>query len=348
MSVPGFPHLRYVGGAAAKPAEQQDDRGFLARLDKVGAALGKTIDIFSGSGGPSVRGGGFAGDPHDRNIAADANIDGQPIGLFPGAVAAIHAQGLRSGATDFLYQGRTDPAHVDAVNLTSGTGTSSSTAAAQGTPSQFFDNVLRALGAPVNVQNRNALIGWAQQEGTTAAYNPLATTQPEPGATDFNSSHVKNYRTPAQGVTATAATIRGGYPSVLSALKSGKGFSAPTGGLLHDLSVWASGGDSAAGKVYAQRVIQNARAPGTPPAGFWHDPVVSGAAGAASAAADAALAVPRFLEKLTDPAYILRGLQIVAGAVLVIVGVVLLARQVALAADLPDPTRGVAGALKSK
>lgn len=44
-----------------------------------------------------------------------------------------------------------------------------------------------------------------------------------------------------------------------------------------------------------------------------------------------------FLDRLTDPSYILRGLQVIAGAVLVLVGVVLLTRQVALAADLPDP-----------
>jgi hypothetical protein len=49
--------------------------------------------------------------------------------------------------------------------------------------------------------------------------------------------------------------------------------------------------------------------------------------------------VPRFLGKITDPHNILRGLQVVAGAVLVLVGVVLLARQVALAADVPTPDR---------
>lgn len=54
--------------------------------------------------------------------------------------------------------------------------------------------------------------------------------------------------------------------------------------------------------------------------------------------------VGKFLGRVTDPAYILRGLQIVAGAVLVLVGVVLLTRQVALANDLPDPI--AAGASK--
>lgn len=57
---------------------------------------------------------------------------------------------------------------------------------------------------------------------------------------------------------------------------------------------------------------------------------VEGAAGAVSSVGD-------FIGRVTDPSYILRGLQIVAGAVMVLAGVVLLLRQVALANDLPDP-----------
>jgi len=51
-----------------------------------------------------------------------------------------------------------------------------------------------------------------------------------------------------------------------------------------------------------------------------------------------------FLGKLTDPSYLLRGLQIVAGGALVGTGLLLLARQVALAADLPDPAKAVPAA----
>lgn len=57
---------------------------------------------------------------------------------------------------------------------------------------------------------------------------------------------------------------------------------------------------------------------------------VEGAVGAVTTVGD-------FLGKLVDPHYILRGLQVVAGGGLVLVGTVLLARQVALAADVPDP-----------
>lgn len=71
---------------------------------------------------------------------------------------------------------------------------------------------------------------------------------------------------------------------------------------------------------------------------------VSGDAGAAAKSIPVvgqAIQVGDFLGRLTDPSYLLRGLQLVAGAVLVLTGVVLLTRQVALAADLPDPLRAI-------
>ena len=77
--------------------------------------------------------------------------------------------------------------------------------------------------------------------------------------------------------------------------------------------------------------------------GLRHIPGVAQVEGVASGVSS----VADFLGKLTDPHYILRGLQIVAGAVLVLAGIVLLTRQVALAADLPDPV-GLAAATASK
>ena len=116
VPVPGYPNLRYVGGAAAKPAEQQLRPGFLSLLQSAASHLGVVFDIFSGSGGPAVRGGGFAGDPHDKGVGADITVNGQPVGSVPGAVTVLHSLGLRSGATDFTYQGKPDPTHVDAVS----------------------------------------------------------------------------------------------------------------------------------------------------------------------------------------------------------------------------------------
>lgn len=75
--------------------------------------------------------------------------------------------------------------------------------------------------------------------------------------------------------------------------------------------------------------------------GLRHIPGVAQVEGVASGVSS----VAGFIGRLTDPAYILRGLQIIAGAVLVLVGVALLVRQVALAADLPDPMASAAGAV---
>lgn len=75
--------------------------------------------------------------------------------------------------------------------------------------------------------------------------------------------------------------------------------------------------------------------------GLRHVPGVAQVEGVASGV----MSVGDFLGKLTDPSYILRGLQVIAGAVLVLVGIALLVRQVALAADLPDPMTTAAGAV---
>lgn len=59
----------------------------------------------------------------------------------------------------------------------------------------------------------------------------------------------------------------------------------------------------------------------------------------------AATSVGDFVGRITDPSYLLRGLQIVAGGTLLLAGLFLLARQVALAADLPDPIKVVGAAV---
>ncbi len=49
-----------------------------------------------------------------------------------------------------------------------------------------------------------------------------------------------------------------------------------------------------------------------------------------------------FFARISDPSYILRGLQLVAGGVLVLVGIYLLAKQVGLAEKTPEPVKDVA------
>jgi len=83
---------------------------------------------------------------------------------------------------------------------------------------------LSALGAPDCGDNLLVVVAWEAQEGTSAAFNPLATTHVMPGATDFNSVGVKNYVSLEQGLQATVETLAGGsssygYGAVIDALR---------------------------------------------------------------------------------------------------------------------------------
>lgn len=79
------------------------------------------------------------------------------------------------------------------------------------TREQWATALLQAVDAPVCGNNLVSLVTWQTAENTTAAWNPLATTQSAPGTTDYNSVGVKNYPSSAAGIAATVATLRGGY-----------------------------------------------------------------------------------------------------------------------------------------
>lgn len=53
---------------------------------------------------------------------------------------------------------------------------------------------------------------WQAEENTTAAFNPLATSQEMDGATQFNSHGVKNYASYEDGIAATVRTLQYDYP----------------------------------------------------------------------------------------------------------------------------------------
>lgn len=83
--------------------------------------------------------------------------------------------------------------------------------------------LLRSIHARGVKANRELLAAWAQAEGGTAAYNPLNTTQPWPGATNYNTAGVKNYPSAAAGIAATAATLNNGrYNGIVADLHAGK------------------------------------------------------------------------------------------------------------------------------
>jgi hypothetical protein len=82
--------------------------------------------------------------------------------------------------------------------------------------------VLYLVGAPLNEHNAKFLDGWHRAEGGRARFNPLNTTQPWPGATNFNSAGVKSYKTRRNGVDATVKTLKNGnYNKILRLLRKG-------------------------------------------------------------------------------------------------------------------------------
>lgn len=346
--VPGFTHLataRPQGGPSQLGLGAIDVQDVSPRLlaigEAVGARLRKVVVIFSGyrTDDYSQSVGGFAGDPHSRKIAFDATIDGQPIGSYPGAVELIHSFGARSGATDFSYKGKPDPAHVDLVGSTGATppATTTKTTATTATRGDFFRAVLAKLGAPADSvagrRNLDFFAAWGRAEGTKAAYNPLATTLARSGATDFNSVGVKNYASFDQGVDATVETLRN-YPAVVGFLRQGQPqaiLTTPRG--QSELNKWQSGTAKPGYTPYVSNIFKLFTGSGASASDWLSSDLGLGAS--VKAAAAAVVAVPEFLARITDAHNILRGLQVVAGAVLVLVGVVLLARQVGLAADVP-------------
>lgn len=83
--------------------------------------------------------------------------------------------------------------------------------------------LLRKLHAPNSTQNRRLLRAWARAEGGTARYNPLNTTEPWAGATDYNSAGVKNYPSGADGIAATYLTlVNGHYIGIVNSLRAGR------------------------------------------------------------------------------------------------------------------------------
>lgn len=86
---------------------------------------------------------------------------------------------------------------------------------------QFFSDVLRELGLTATPNRMAFFLEWARHENTKAKYNPLATTKiMNVGETRFNSAGVKNYPTYADGVLATAKTLKlRYYPAIINMLK---------------------------------------------------------------------------------------------------------------------------------
>jgi hypothetical protein len=92
----------------------------------------------------------------------------------------------------------------------------------------FARDLLAALGDPATAANVDSIVAWAAGEGSCARFNPLDTTQAEPGAEPFNTlpggGHVWNYPSLSAGIQATLETLTNGlYQPILDVLGASGG-----------------------------------------------------------------------------------------------------------------------------
>jgi len=85
---------------------------------------------------------------------------------------------------------------------------------------QWADALMGVMGWNANV--RDGIVAQEHGESTEAKCNPLASTEPWPGSTDYNSAGVKNYASLQDGLAATKATLENGnFPRMLAAGRQG-------------------------------------------------------------------------------------------------------------------------------
>jgi len=133
----------------------------------------------------------------EQQSIAELNKTREQIVSIIGHLSAKLQQGALSGAGGILQGAHNAPYGVWAASF------------------------LNKIGAPTCFDNLVVMVAWQVQEGTQANWNPLATTLPMDGATNFNSVGVKNYVSFDQGLEATERTLAVksyGYPAIMSDL----------------------------------------------------------------------------------------------------------------------------------
>lgn len=224
-------------------------------------------------------------------------------------------------------------------------------------PRDWRIDVLRSIGAPVTSANMAFLAAWQQQEGghtnNRARFNWLNTTQGKQFPT-INSVGVRSFPSYNVGIQQTVSTLQNGrYRNIVAALRTGNPIDktlAPA--VAGDLQVWVSGRRSG-NPEYAKRVYGSAaqRALGGGGVGGWVGNKVSqiddisdypGIGGPAQSAADTAQGVAGAAKGAATGVYDAgaavaggfkwvfgnwdRMFMVAGGAVLVVIGLVLLAR----------------------
>jgi hypothetical protein len=115
------------------------------------------------------------------------------------------------------------------------------------TRGNFARDFLPMIGAPITTHTMVTMMAWMQAEGDAGIFNPLNTTEPEPGSTDFNWVHVQNYLRYLDGLKATAKTLnfgadhdQFGYAPIRHGLR--KNARAATVLAAVESSAWGTGG----------------------------------------------------------------------------------------------------------
>lgn len=74
-------------------------------------------------------------------------------------------------------------------------------------PPYWIERLCALLLIPPCAAVTHVFSTWARAEGGHADWNPLNTTEPIGGASEYNSAGVKNYPTPVAGIAATGTTL---------------------------------------------------------------------------------------------------------------------------------------------
>lgn len=128
-------------------------------------------------------------------------------------------------------------------------GGGSAVAPASGSERDWILALLKSIHAPATPANIESMTNWVQHESVFPGgpnrgglWNPLNTTQSEPGDSTYNSVGVRNYPSEQEGLRATVQTLNNGnYNDILLQLRAGHGLrSGASAGLLK----WSGNGYS--------------------------------------------------------------------------------------------------------
>jgi len=139
---------------------------------------------------------------------------------------------------------------------------------------QEYANQLLAFGDwPPSAEKVLGIVAWGVAEGSEALWNPLDTTEPAAGATNYNRAGVKNYPSLQVGLEAVYATLHNGhYAPILAVLDDPTGSSALALAAAVGRTPWGTGNFSATVErvkadpslYYAQQVAGSGHVPPEP------------------------------------------------------------------------------------